>query len=92
MIPGIFKRSHLQTRPSSSQEAIYKYHLNDPYYVLLSRGPLQLDRDVTIDGNPYNAEIFFNSLSPHDALKDHFTPLKTDLFFPQPRVLERKFP
>ena len=30
-------------------------------------------------------------LSPHDALKHHFKPLKTDLIFPQLRVLERKF-
>ena len=31
-------------------------------------------------------------LSLHDALKHHFTSLKTDLIFLQPRVLERKFP
>ena len=34
----------------------------------------------------------FNPLSPHDALKHHFTSLKTDLIFLQPRVLEQKFP
>ena len=33
-----------------------------------------------------------NPLSPHNALKHHFTSLKTDLIFPQPGVLERKFP
>ena len=33
-----------------------------------------------------------NPLSPHDALKHHFTSLKTDLIFPQQQVLERKFP
>ena len=32
------------------------------------------------------------SLSPHDALEHHFTSLKTDLIFLQPRVLEQKFP
>ena len=32
-----------------------------------------------------------NPLSPHDALKHHFTSLKTDLIFLQLRVLERKF-
>ena len=32
-----------------------------------------------------------NPLSPHDALKHHFTSLETDLIFLQPRVLERKF-
>ena len=31
-----------------------------------------------------------NPLSPHDALKHHFTSLKTDLIFLQQRVLERK--
>ena len=31
-----------------------------------------------------------NLLSPHDALKHHFTSLKTDLIFLQPWVLERK--
>ena len=33
----------------------------------------------------------FNPFSPHDALKHHFTSLKTDLIFLQPGVLERKF-
>ena len=35
--------------------------------------------------------LFFNPLSPHDALMHHFTSLKTDLIFLQPRVLEREF-
>ena len=34
---------------------------------------------------------FKQSLSPHDALKHHFTYLKTDLIFLQPIVLEQKF-
>ena len=34
----------------------------------------------------------FNPLNPHDALKHHFTSLRTDLIFQQPRVLERVFP
>ena len=29
-----------------------------------------------------------NPLSPHDALMHHFTSLKTDVIFLQPRVLE----
>ena len=29
-----------------------------------------------------------NPLSPHDALKYHFTSLKTDLIYLQPKVLE----
>ena len=33
-----------------------------------------------------------NPLSPHDALKHHFTSLKTDLIFLQQSFLERKFP
>ena len=35
---------------------------------------------------------WFNPLSPHDALKHHFTSLKTNLIFLQIRVLERKLP
>ena len=34
----------------------------------------------------------FNPLNPHDALKHHFTTLKTDLIFLQLMVLEGKFP
>ena len=41
---------------------------------------------------PVLDQLLINPLSPHDALKHHFTSLKTDLIFPQPRVLERKFP
>ena len=33
----------------------------------------------------------FNPLSPCDALKHHFTPLKTYLIFSQIRVLEGQF-
>ena len=36
--------------------------------------------------------VIFNSLSPHDALKHHFTSLKTDFISLKQRVLERKFP
>ena len=32
--------------------------------------------------------LYFNPLSPHAALKHHFTFLKTDLIFLEPRVLE----
>ena len=35
--------------------------------------------------------IYFDPSSPRDALKHHFTSLKTDLIFLQPRVFERKF-
>ena len=43
-------------------------------------------------GDNYRYLFMFNPLNPHDALKHHFTSLKTDLIFPQQRVLERKFP
>ena len=33
----------------------------------------------------------FNPLSPRDALKNHFTSLKTDLIFQQLRILDWKF-
>ena len=36
--------------------------------------------------------VTLNPLSPHDALKEHFTSLKTHLIILQLRVLERKFP
>ena len=35
-----------------------------------------------------NAQVSPNPLSPHDALKQHFTSLKTDLIFLQLGVLE----
>ena len=34
---------------------------------------------------------YLNPLSPHDALKHHFTSLKTNLIFLQPTVLEQNF-
>ena len=39
-----------------------------------------------------NISLSFNPLSPHDALKHHFTSLKLYLISRQLRVLERKFP
>ena len=45
-------------------------------------------RYVTVNAS----NLTLNPLSPHDALRHHFTSLKTDLIFLQPRVLERKFP
>ena len=39
-----------------------------------------------------NYLYLFNPLSPRDALKHHFTSLKTDLISLQLGVLERKFP
>ena len=36
--------------------------------------------------------LLINPLSPHDALKHHFTSLKTEVIFQQLRILERKFP
>ena len=44
------------------------------------------------DQKAVNVYFLINPLNPHDALKHHFTSLKTDLIFQQPRVLERKFP
>ena len=38
-----------------------------------------------------HAEAPFNPLSPHDALKHHFTSLKTYFIFLQQRVLKKKF-
>ena len=44
-----------------------------------------LKLDISID-------LRLNPLSPHDALKHHFTSLKTDLIFLQLGVLELNFP
>ena len=40
---------------------------------------------IVFNSLPFN--FFFNPLSPHDALKHHFTSLKTDLIFLQLGVL-----
>ena len=37
------------------------------------------------------SEEMSHYLRPHDALKHHFTSLKTDLILLQPRVLEQNF-
>ena len=42
--------------------------------------------------SPNTEEPLINPSSPHDALKHHFTSLKTDLIPLQPGVLEREFP
>ena len=58
-----------------------------------------LDEVTLLEGirNRYKQDVIYvsillNPLNPHDALKHHFSYLKTDLIFLQPRVLERKFP
>ena len=38
-----------------------------------------------------DVKLCFDPLSPHDALKHHFTSLKTDLISLQLTVLEEKF-
>ena len=49
-------------------------------------------REKQTSKDPYWADAWgMNPLNPHDALKHHFTPLKTDLFFLQPRALEQIF-
>ena len=45
----------------------------------------------TITLAAFRQEWSFSPSSPHDALKHHFTSLKTDLIFLQPRFLEWKF-
>ena len=41
--------------------------------------------------HPHIYYTHFNPLSPHDALKHHFTSLKTDLIFLQLRDFELNF-
>ena len=40
----------------------------------------------------HHAQLHINPFSPHDALKHHFTSLKTDLIFLQLGVLKQKIP
>ena len=47
-----------------------------------------LHRDMTCEKKMWDKNEAFNPLSPHDALKHHFTSLKTDLIFLQLGVLE----
>ena len=42
--------------------------------------------------NDQSVNLHTNPLSPHDALKHHFTSLKTQLISLQPRVLEGELP
>ena len=53
------------------------------------------DNDVSSECYQPGSDLFINLINPlglHDALKHHYTSLKTDLIFLQQRVLERKFP
>ena len=55
--------------------------------------PYRNSKNDTLDVNSIdNYPHTVNLLSPHDALKHHFTSLKTDLIFLEPRILEQKFP
>ena len=53
------------------------------YHWTIAQGPVPLKSSIW---------IYLNPLNPRDALKHHFTSLKTDLILLQQRVLERKFP
>ena len=43
------------------------------------------------DNMLFDVLLLLNALRPHDALKHHFTSLKTDLIFLIQRVLKPKF-
>ena len=79
---GITKTLMLHNNIKNLHQFCQKY-----YYFIVSSctngGHITLDVDIFRRLNP---------LSPHDALKHHFTSLKTDLIFLQLRVLEEKFP
>ena len=74
----------------------YSLHFGEIAYFVSSflKGSIKSVQKVTYHITPYECvkSLTINPLSPHDALKHHFTSLKTDLIFLQPRVLERKFP
>ena len=66
-------------------------------YVLMLNSVNAKDISVIRDVDPMLGRRFkqwfnINPLSPHDALKHHFTSLKTDYIFLQLRDLEGKFP
>ena len=51
-----------------------------------------MSSEKSIVGITTNVTHMINPLSPHDALKHHFTSLKIDLISLQLGVLEGKFP
>ena len=60
---------------------------------LLYNQPINQLLHLTLAISPDTDKLtFLNPLSPHYALKHHFTSLKIDLIFLQQRVLEGKFP
>ena len=71
--------------------------LNAIIYSLRSRNliPLRLDKAFShchLSYKCYTSWVIINPLNPHDALKHHFTSLKTYLIFPKLGVLEWKLP
>ena len=67
-------------------------HMRMRNMVNVHRSGVCRHRHVNVIFSEAKRQSCFNPLSPHDALKHHFTSLKTDLIFLQLRVLERKFP
>ena len=70
---------------------ISKY-LNLYYTQRLPQGSFLKKKPVSGVSFIRGGESVKEELSPHDALKHHFTSLKTDLIFLQLRVLEGKLP
>ena len=62
------------------------------FLVLIVRDISLTSLQLPVIVNNYSGYCDINLLGPHDALKHHFTLLKTDLIFLQPRVSERKLP
>ena len=68
----------------SRQAYIYYWHNKNSFRLICHK------QNVYV--HTLRKSTFFNSLSPHDALKHHFISLKTDFIFLQLRVFEWKFP
>ena len=66
---------------------VHKFNMKDQGVKLEILSKWRLSADVQ-----YTPSLPINPFSPHDALKHHFTSLKTHLIFLQQRVLEQKLP
>ena len=61
---------------------------------IIARSELGSDLDCSVINarSELGSDLDCYELSPHDASKQHFSFLKIDLIFLQPRIFGRKFP
>ena len=96
-IPILWFYGHYHFFNSSSADIVFRRHhlqSTDVRLIILASTYVRFWRLKTataLKGLKWLTHGHFNPLSPHDALKHHFTSLKTHLIFRQPRVLEYLF-